>query len=126
MAGLRILILVMHVTTGLLLIALSIPLIRGKIGPNHWYGLRVRRTLEDPAVWYKANAYSGKTLVAMGIVMVLASMALYPAGSLDAPTYGAACAAITVGSLAASMFLSFRFLGRIAGKNDHQTNQSIE
>ena len=43
--------LMMHVGSGLVLTALSFPLIRGKIGPNPWYGFRVRQTLENPAIW---------------------------------------------------------------------------
>jgi len=40
------------------LIVISIPLIQRRIRPNVWYGFRVRRTLEDPKVWYAANRYS--------------------------------------------------------------------
>ena len=41
---------------GLVFIALAIPLLRRKVGPNHLYGLRVKETLENEDVWYEANA----------------------------------------------------------------------
>jgi uncharacterized membrane protein len=105
--------LLMQVIPGLLLIALSVPLIRGKIGPNPWYGFRVRRTLEDPAVWYKANAFAGKTLICAAIAMIVCSLTLYVAPGLDGPTYAIACAAVVFGALGTSVVLSFRFLGQI-------------
>ena len=41
--------LIFYVGAGLLLRVLSVPLLLGKVGPNPWYGFRVRRTLENPA-----------------------------------------------------------------------------
>ena len=48
---------ILFVCSGCLLAALSIPLIMGKIGPNPWYGFRVKCTLSDPVVWYAVNVY---------------------------------------------------------------------
>jgi len=49
------LIMVMYFTSGILLAAISIPLILRKIKPNGLYGFRVKQTLEDPALWYAVN-----------------------------------------------------------------------
>jgi uncharacterized membrane protein len=105
--------LLMQVIPGLLLIVLSVPLIRGKVGPNPWYGFRVRRTLEDPVIWYKANAFAGKTLIWAAIAMIMGSLALYVVPGLDGPTYAVACAVIVFVALGVSATLSFRFLGQI-------------
>jgi hypothetical protein len=113
MAYFKITMLLMQVIPGLLLIALSVPLIRGKIGPNAWYGFRVRRTLEDPAVWYKANAYAGKALIWAAIAMIVGGVALYPVPELDEPAYAIACTVIVFVALGVSVGLSFRFLGQI-------------
>lgn len=43
--------LILFVGGGAMLIAISIPLIQGRIGPNRWYGFRVRQTLENPSIW---------------------------------------------------------------------------
>ena len=50
------LILIMYIAGGALLTALSIPLIQKRIPPNPWYGFRVLQTLNNPALWYPANA----------------------------------------------------------------------
>jgi SdpI/YfhL protein family len=71
------LLLVVYVGAGALLAILSLPLIRGKVGPNPWYGFRVRRTLEDPAVWYPANAYAAKGMLCVGLATCAAAVLLY-------------------------------------------------
>jgi hypothetical protein len=38
------------VGTSLLMIGLAIPLIRGWIRPNHWYGFRIPLTLNNPDI----------------------------------------------------------------------------
>jgi SdpI/YfhL protein family len=65
------LLMLMYTISGCLLTALSIPLILGKIGPNPWYGFRVKKTLSDPAIWYPANAYAGKRLFVLGLAAAL-------------------------------------------------------
>jgi uncharacterized membrane protein len=104
---------VMQLSTGLLLIALAVPLILGKIGPNPWYGFRVRRTLEDPAVWYKANAYAGKALIGLSVAMIVFSTTFYLVPAFDPATYATACSVVTLGSLGVCSFFCFRYLGRI-------------
>jgi SdpI/YfhL protein family len=58
---------ILFTSSGLLLAAISVPLILGKIGPNPLYGFRVKKTLEDPAVWYPVNAYAAKRLLVVGL-----------------------------------------------------------
>jgi hypothetical protein len=104
---------IMQLSTGLLLIALAVPLILGKIGPNLWYGFRVRRTLDDPAVWYKANAYAGKSLIFPAIAMIVFSTTFYLVPVFDPLTYATACTVVCLGSLGISVIYCFRFLGQI-------------
>ena len=113
MSGFKTFILFMQISSGLLMIGLAVPLTFGLVGPNSWYGFRVRRTMEDPAVWYKANAFSGKSLIAAGVGIVVASLVLYFTPDIDDPTFATTCALITLGAVGMSMLLSFRFLGRI-------------
>jgi len=102
--------LLLFVCSGLLLAALSIPLIMGKIGPNPWYGFRVKRTLADPAVWYAVNAYSAKWLLAVGIVNVVAAVVLYFVPDIDVAVYASSCGAIAVAGLVVALVQSIRFL----------------
>ena len=118
MAGFRIFMLVMQFIPGLLMIGLSVPLIRRMVAPNYWYGFRVRGTLEDPALWYEANAYSGKCFLSAGIAVIVGSVALYEVSALDGPTYAVACAVLSLGAVASAAILSFRFLGRITKRTD--------
>src|SRR5690349_1235682 len=46
----RIVIVAIHLAAGLLMIAMSLPLIRRRVPPNSLYGLRVRKTLGDPTI----------------------------------------------------------------------------
>ena len=67
----------MFLFCGLLFIGISIPLILGKIPPNHWYGFRTRKTLSNKEIWYKANKYMGKDLAILGCLMVLYNLVLF-------------------------------------------------
>ena len=60
---------------GLLLIGLAIPLILGKVRPNHWYGFRIRLTLDNPEIWYPVNAWAGRWMCVAGAVIVLVALA---------------------------------------------------
>ncbi len=46
----------------LITIAVSIPMILRKIPPNYFYGVRTRKTLSDPKIWYEANYLGGLAL----------------------------------------------------------------
>jgi hypothetical protein len=59
--------LIVFVVGGTIVIGISIPLIRRRVAPNSAYGFRVRRTLEDPYLWYPVNAYSGWWGVGVGV-----------------------------------------------------------
>jgi uncharacterized membrane protein len=55
---------------GLLSIAISIPLLLGKVSPNMWYGFRTKKTVSDSSIWYKANKYMAKGFLILGLVQV--------------------------------------------------------
>jgi hypothetical protein len=86
--------------SGALCIVLAIPLMRRRIPPNRLYGLRVRTTLSDPAVWYEANARSGRDLLALGVMLILLALAL-PWLAVDVEHYALLwSAAALIGTLA--------------------------
>jgi hypothetical protein len=78
--------LIMYVVFGILLVALSIPLIRRKIPPNGLYGFRIPKTLNHPDLWYEANYRIGWWLLVSGAAIVLAGVGLsfVPGISVDA------------------------------------------
>jgi uncharacterized membrane protein len=113
MTGFKTLMLILYVSSGLLSAALAVPLMRRKVAPNSLYGFRVRRTLEDPKVWYDANAFAGRCLFGFGIGTAIACLALYFLPAIDPVAYAVACLLIVLVGLAVSLALSFRFLNQL-------------
>jgi hypothetical protein len=56
---------------GVMIILVSIPLLYNAIGPNRFYGFRTRKILSSPDLWYKANKYAARELVAAGMVIIM-------------------------------------------------------
>src|SRR6476661_383820 len=94
MDALRLVLLVTFAGAGVLFVGLSIPLIRGRVRPNPWYGLRVKRTLADPSIWYPANRYAGWWLLGAGAAEAAVTLALYAMPGLNAVGYAVACVAV--------------------------------
>lgn len=61
---------------GLLFIALSLPLIQGRVPPNSFYGFRTAKSLSDPEIWYAINRMSGIDLLIAGALISLGSVAM--------------------------------------------------
>ena len=51
-----------HVCAAVLLVAISVPLILGKIPMNHYYGARFKASFSSEANWYAINRYGAKCL----------------------------------------------------------------
>lgn len=76
---------------------LGLPLIRGSVGRNRGYGLRLRSTLADDRVWYPANRTMGWALVlGAGVTCVLAAVRV--SGLVPVPI-GAAPLVMVIGAL---------------------------
>jgi uncharacterized membrane protein len=59
------------------LIALSIPLINGAVGRNHFYGFRTPKTLASDHIWYAANYVLGWDLLWAGIASLISLAVLF-------------------------------------------------
>ncbi|HRX04768.1 MAG TPA: SdpI family protein [Anaerolineae bacterium] len=102
--------LALYVASGLLLVALSIPMIRGRVKPNWIYGFKVRKTVENPDIWYPANAYAGKWLLGCGVLTVVAAGAFYFIPDISVNSYSSLCAIVLLGALTIAVWMSFRYL----------------
>lgn len=102
-----------HVAAGLLLAALSVPLILGKIGPNPLYGFRVKQTLNNPAVWYPVNAYAAKGLHCLGLGTSATAVVLYSLPGITLDVYALAVLGVFLVGLAITLILSFRYMFRL-------------
>jgi len=104
--------LVFYVAAGLLLIALSVPLIRRKVRPNAWYGFRVPQTWSDPDTWYAANAYAGKYLFGVGVISGLAAVGFYRFPGITLDAYALTCAGVILAALVICVVQCLRFLAK--------------
>ncbi len=77
----------------LVVILLSVPLVKGSISRNAFYGVCTRVTLVSDENWYRANAYGGNQLIIWSIPMFLAGAAAF----FYAFWPGAASAAYSIG-----------------------------
>jgi len=110
----------LYIGSGLLLSALSIPLILGKIPPNGLYGFRVPQTLNNPDLWYPVNTYAGWRLLAAGLGTILVALILYfiPGITLDAFALACMCAFFLM--LGVGLGQSLLFLKRLAKKETNK------
>lgn len=101
---------VMFVIFSLFLAAIAIPLIFHLIPPNGLYGFRVRKTMENPEIWYAVNEYFGKRLFAASLVMALAAagFAFIPGISIDLYSY--AVLGVLIVTFGVAMVTSVRYL----------------
>ena len=108
---------ILFIATGLLMIALAIPMIQGRVKPNGWYGFRIRATLDNPDIWYPANAYAGRLLLWLGVATILASLllALIPGISEDA--YALLASGVLLLGLLVVVVLSLRFAKALESKS---------
>lgn len=57
--------------SGLLGAGLALPLLFDRVPRNSLYGFRTKLTLSSDEIWYPANRYAAKTLIAWGLITTL-------------------------------------------------------
>jgi uncharacterized membrane protein len=106
----------LYIGGGLLLSALSIPLILGKISPNGLYGFRVPQTLDNPDLWYPVNTYAGWRLLVTGLGTILAALILSFVPNITLDTFALACMCVFFLLLGVGLWQSIHFLKHLAKK----------
>ena len=105
---------------GVTIIGFCIPLIKGRIKPNPWYGFRVRRTLKDPDVWYPTNEYAARRTIWVGVATILAAIIFYLVPGISFPIYATIVGAVTLVGLIVVLIQTFSFLRTMPDKeSDH-------
>lgn len=112
------LLLILFLVFGAILISAGIPLIRGRVRPNPWYGFRVRRTLEDPAVWYPANRYAGWQFVGLGTAVLLVATVLYLVPDIGVSLYASIVGGVALAGALLGLVQSFRYLRQLTREED--------
>jgi SdpI/YfhL protein family len=103
---------VVLVASGVLFIALAVPLMRRAVPPNGWYGFRVTATLSDEALWYEVNARASGWLLATGIALVLGALAGRHLFALNDNVYVLVNLAILLGGVLVHVIAGFRIINR--------------
>ncbi|MBI2212874.1 MAG: SdpI family protein [Acidobacteria bacterium] len=62
---------VLHCAFGLLLAAISIPLVLRRIPMNHAYGFRIASAFKSDDCWYDINAYGGRIFLVYGVLLTV-------------------------------------------------------
>ena len=103
---------IMFVCAALLIAGAALPMILRRDKPNRWYGFRTPKTLGDERVWYEANAYSGRLLFGLGVILAAGSAALrfVPGIGTSLVTYSVVCGLMFTVGLLAVVGLSLRFV----------------
>jgi hypothetical protein len=108
-----IILMLMFLFSGAFLSAISVPLIMGKIPPNGLYGFRVKKTMDNPDIWYPVNAYSGKWLLAAGLVLALVAVGLFFLPGISLDVYSYFMLAVWVVIFTVAMVASIRYMNSL-------------
>ncbi len=99
---------------GVLLIAISLPLIYDKVPPNGFYGFRTPRTMSDPNVWYPANRVAGRNLAVAGSIVATTALVVFALQrSIQPRTAALTLLIVSLASLSGAVVHSFIALRRI-------------
>jgi uncharacterized membrane protein len=98
---------------GVLYIGLGIPLLRGRVPPNGFYGWRTKKTLSDEKIWYAVNRVTGRDLIIGGVAVVVTALGIYLFGqALDPNRSATILLAVLVSSVVVMVINSLLFSAR--------------
>ncbi len=63
-----------NIFCGILFIVISLPLLRGLIPMNRFYGFRISQAFTSDANWYAINKYGAKALILWSMVMMVSGV----------------------------------------------------
>ncbi len=105
---------VIWLLSGLLMAALSIPLIHERVPRNWLYGVRTPKTLRSDENWYRANRYGGVLLARAGATISICSLLLLPfASRLRPDVVGYLGLAITLIPITIATVLILRYVNKL-------------
>jgi len=103
----------MNVIIGIVLAIVSLPMIANKIKPNPLYGYRVKRTLENPQIWYQVNHYAGKQLFAAGVLIFLFSIGTVILPGMNLQIYSLIATAVNLSLVIIAVIRSTNYLNSL-------------
>lgn len=103
----------LFVAVGLVVAALAVPLMAGKVRQNSLYGLRIPATMKDPIVWYEANRVAGRYLGAVGVLTVALALLMHVVVGAPSPLTAGVCAAWLLVGVVVATVKSVRLANRL-------------
>jgi uncharacterized membrane protein len=67
---------VLHIGIGILVIAVAIPFLLGRVPMNRWFGTRLRESYTSEANWYAMNRYGAIQMMWYGGALVVVGIAI--------------------------------------------------
>lgn len=55
---------------GILMGGMAFPFLAKRVSPNSTFGFRTAKTLSNPEIWYTANIFMAKAMLAVAVVMI--------------------------------------------------------
>lgn len=65
---------IVHLLAAIVAMAAALPLIKGKVKMNPWYGVRIPAAFESEARWFEINRHGGRLLLLWGLVIAATAM----------------------------------------------------
>jgi uncharacterized membrane protein len=90
----------------------GLPLAMNLIPPNHWGGVRLRKTLSDERIWYLANSYCGKRLILTGVITIVCAVVLRLT-AMSPATYGSICVLVLFGGIVLMSVATLIYVWRV-------------
>lgn len=103
----------LHLIAGIIIVAVSWPLIKRKIRMNTFYGFRIAAAFESESRWYDINAYGGRMFFRWGLVIIVTGLAGTSLPEKSWLIYAFASLVIILGGLSISVFKTLRYANRL-------------
>ena len=102
--------------TGLIAIAVCIPLAQGRVGRNRFYGIRLSQSFRSDDAWFAINRYGARRMIVWSLPLILLGI-----GSFFVPLQAHPALAIAIGFVPCIFVLMpaleiFRFAQRYHSK----------
>jgi uncharacterized membrane protein len=89
-----------HLLAAVLAIGVAVPLVRGHVKMNRWYGVRVPAAFASEEAWFDLNRYGGQLLLRWGLTIAAIAIAGAFLGKPAWLLYDWAACALILGGLA--------------------------
>ena len=101
-----------HLVSALVIAGVSVPMIRGRVKMNQWYGVRIRAAFESEAAWYDINRYGGRLLLVWSFIVAATATTGLLVEKKHWLTYNWTSLVIIVGGLAIVMGMIHHYAGQ--------------